>query len=67
MNASGLIEKYRENLLVNSNAFSSSGWTTSNASLTSGQSDKDGGTDAWKLTASGTFAFVPSIILRRAC
>jgi len=51
VNADGLIEKYRENLLTQSNNFSDSDWTKyGGVTLTSGQADKDGGTDAWLLT-----------------
>ncbi len=50
----GLIKKYRENLLTESNIFSDSDWDEQNATLTSGQVDKDGGTDAWKLQATTT-------------
>ena len=50
--ADGLIEKGRENLLLQSNQFDTT-WVidTSTASITSGQADKDGGTDAWSLVA----------------
>ena len=34
INSSGLIEKYRENLLTESNNFSDSDWTNSNITLT---------------------------------
>jgi hypothetical protein len=47
----GLIEKGRENLLLQSNQFDTT-WATSNASLTSGQSGYDGSSDAWLLTAT---------------
>jgi len=50
----GLIKKYRENLLTESNNFSDSDWDEQNATLTSGQVDKDGGTDAWKFEATTT-------------
>ena len=50
----GLIEKGRENLLLQSNQFDTT-WTTPDANITSGQADKDGGTDAWLLTATGAF------------
>lgn len=50
----GLIVKGRENVLLQSNGFDTT-WTKSNATLTSGQADKDGGTDAWLLTATNTF------------
>ena len=57
VNAEGLIEKYRENLLLQSNSFSTSPFTTSNTSVTSGQSGYDGTTDAWSLTSNGTNGF----------
>ena len=47
----GLIEKGRENLFLNSNQFDT-GWPTSNATFTSGQSGYDGSSDAWLLTSS---------------
>ena len=46
----GLIEKGRENLLLQSNQFDTT-WTTSNTSVTSGQSGYDGSSDAWLLEA----------------
>ena len=54
INSSGLIEKYRENLLLQSNQFDTT-WSTANgASVTSGQSGYDGSSDAWTLeTQSG--------------
>ena len=51
VNASGLIEKYRENLLLNSNQFDTT-WTKDGATLTSGQADKDGATNAWSLVST---------------
>jgi hypothetical protein len=52
----GLIEKGRENLLLQSNQFDTT-WTTINTSVTSGQSGYDGSSDAWLLnvTATGTY------------
>lgn len=52
VDVNGLIEKGRENLLLQSNAFSTSPWQKVNASLTSGQSGYDGSSDAWLLTAT---------------
>jgi hypothetical protein len=54
VDVNGLIEKGRENILLQSNQFDTT-WATSNASVTSGQVDKDGGTDAWLFakTAAG--------------
>ena len=54
VNASGLIEKYRENVLTYSNDFSNAAWTPFNASVTSGQSGYDGSNDAWKFNESAT-------------
>jgi hypothetical protein len=51
IDSNGLIEKGRENLLLQSNSFDTT-WTTSNASLTSGQSGYDGSSDAWKLSSN---------------
>lgn len=61
INSSGLIEKYRENLLLKSNLFDNGGvppslWSTSNASVTSGQSGYDGSSNAWLFTATNTSA-----------
>lgn len=53
VNASGLIEKGRENILLQSNQFDTT-WTATNASVTSGQSGYDGSSDAWLLQATST-------------
>jgi hypothetical protein len=51
----GLLKKYRENLLTESNNFSDSDWSSLNSpTLTSGQADKDGGTNAWKFSATSS-------------
>jgi len=44
----GLIEKGRENLLLQSNQFDTT-WGTTRSSVTGGQSGYDGSNDAWKL------------------
>ena len=49
VNAEGLIEKGRENLLLQSNTFDTT-WILDNVSVTSGQSGYDGSNDAWLLT-----------------
>ena len=46
------IEKGRENLLTESNNFSDSDWSKTNATMTSGQSGYDGTSDAWKFEAA---------------
>ncbi len=51
VDSNGLIEKGRENLLLQSNSFDTT-WVTTNASVTSGQSGYDGSSDAWELTKS---------------
>jgi len=48
VNASGLIEKERSNLVWYSNTFST-GWSNVTSDETGGQADKDGGNTAWKL------------------
>ena len=52
VNKDGLIEKYRENLLLQSNQFDTT-WSLNSASLTSGQAGYDGSNDAWELKATG--------------
>lgn len=54
VNANGLIEKGRENLLLQSNSFSSSSWDKNATSLTSGQLGYDNSNDAWLLTKSAS-------------
>jgi hypothetical protein len=48
-----LLEPSRTNYLLQSNQFDTT-WTTSNATVTGGQTGVGGSTDAWLLTASGT-------------
>ena len=50
VNADGNIEKETQNRVLKSNAFDSGTWNKSNVSVTGGQSDKDGGNDAWLLS-----------------
>jgi hypothetical protein len=47
--SNGLIEKVRTNLILQSNTFSTT-WTQPNTTVTSGQADPDGGTNAWLVT-----------------
>lgn len=54
----GLIEKGRENLLLQSNAFNGSEWTKGNFSFLENQADKDGGTTAWKATCSTNYNYL---------
>jgi len=54
VNSAGLIEKGRENLLLQSNNFGTTWLTTSSITLTSGQSGYDGTNDAWLLERTST-------------
>ena len=56
VNADGLIEKERGNLILQSNQFDTT-WTTLNISVTSGQSGYDGSSDAWKIEGTGSSVF----------
>ena len=51
VDSNGLIEKGRENLLLQSNNFDTT-WTQSNATPTSGENGYDGSSDAWKLSSN---------------
>ena len=53
VNAQGLIEKGRENLLLQSNQFDTS-WLSAGTTRTSGQSGYDGSSDAWLLESTNT-------------
>ena len=59
--SSGYIEKGRENLLLQSNAFDTT-WATSSASVTGGQTGYDGTSDAWLLSKSGASAFIRQFV-----
>lgn len=52
VNASGLIEKAKVNLLEYSNTFSNSYWTKNGSTITGGQTGYDGSSDAWLLESS---------------
>ena len=53
VDSNGLIEKGRENLLLQSNQFDTT-WTLTDTSVTSGQSGYDGSNDAWLLNSTTT-------------
>ena len=53
VDVNGLIEKGRENLLLQSNQFDTT-WSTSQSSITGSQSDRNGGSDAWLLEATAS-------------
>jgi len=57
----GLIEKGRENLLLQSNQFDTT-LTNSNSIETSGQSGYDGSSDAWLITKNDAFGFIKQAI-----
>ena len=61
VDSNGLIEKGRENLLLQSNQFDTT-WTLSNTSVTSGQSGYDGSSDAWLLNSSGASPRIQQIV-----
>ena len=61
VNSKGLIEKGRENLLLQSNAFDTT-WANVNSSETSGQSGYDGTDNAWLLSKSAASARVQQSI-----
>ena len=61
VDSNGLIEKGRENLLLQSNQFDTT-WATSNTSVTSGQSGYDGTNDAWLLNSSGASPRIQQIV-----
>jgi len=56
VNANGLIEKGRENLLLQSNQFDTTWLNDSSITHTSGQSGYDGSNDAWLIT-KGAFTY----------
>ena len=57
VNEAQLIEKGRENLLLQSNQFDTT-WGTSNASVTSGQSGHAGSSNAWLLNSTGAYGSI---------
>jgi len=52
VDVNGLIEKGRENLLLQSNQFDTTWFTNAGGSVTSGQSGYDGSNDAWLLSST---------------
>ena len=65
VDSNGLIQKGRENLLLQSNQFDTTwGGNTSNRSITGGFSGYDGSNDAWKLEAisDNTYSVVAQLI-----
>lgn len=56
VNASGLIEKGRENVLLQSNNFGTT-WITSSSSVTGGQTGYDGSSDAWLFDSTSGYIY----------
>jgi hypothetical protein len=63
VNADGNIEKETQNLLLQSNSFTT-GWSLSNVTMTSGQAGYDGTNDAWLMTDtnSGGYGIVDRLV-----
>ena len=57
VNPDGVLQKYRENLLLQSNQFDTT-WVNFNTSDTSGQSGYDGSSNAWKLSNTGASGYI---------
>ena len=58
VNENGLIEKGRENVLLQSNQFDTTWVAGSNLTVTSGQSDRNGTNTAWLLSKSSSNRFI---------
>ena len=54
----GVVTKVRTNSLTYSNDFSNAIWQKNVSTVTSGQADKDGGTDAWLLDKTAAYGYV---------
>jgi len=64
VNASGLIEKERGNLVLQSNTFTNASWTKSGGAVTGGQSGYDGSSDAYSFisdTSNGGHRVIQTI------
>ena len=57
VNSEGLIEKGRENVLLQSNSFDTT-WANSSTSETSGQTGYDGSSNAWLLTKTASSGYI---------
>jgi hypothetical protein len=57
----GRIEKVRTNVLTYSNDFSNVIWLKTSVTLTGGQADKDGGSNAWKFESQGAASFIQQL------
>jgi len=61
VDVNGLIEKGRENLILQSNQFDTT-WGTDSSTMTSGQSGYDGTSDAWLLSRTGAYGRFGQVI-----
>jgi hypothetical protein len=64
INSAGLVEVCPWNLVQQSNAFSTSPWNRAGTTLTSGQTDPNGGANAWKVefAAGSSYLYQPGIV-----
>ena len=60
----GVLQKYRENVLTESNNFSDSDWDLASITLTSGQTGYDGSNDAWiaSKNAATTYRYISQLV-----
>ena len=58
VNADGYIEKGYENLLLQSNSFTTSPWSSIDITLTGGQEGYDGSSNAWKAQFNSGFRYI---------
>ena len=60
VNSSGLVEKVRTNLVLQSNTFSNASWSNggSGVVLTSGQEDPNGGTNGWRFLVASASGYL---------
>lgn len=61
VNSKGLVEKVRTNNLLQSNQFDTT-WALSNASLTSGATDPNGGTTAWTIANTANSGIIQQAV-----
>jgi hypothetical protein len=64
VNSAGLVEVCPWNIVQQSNTFNVSPWLSIGTTLTSGQTDPNGGANAWKVefAAGGSYLYQPSIV-----
>lgn len=54
----GVVTKVRTNSILQSNDFSNVIWLKTSVTLTGGQADKDGGSNAWKFESQGSASYI---------